>query len=355
MSNVRRQTSQIQFGRRVVGTGESALIIAEIGVNHNGNVRLARKLVTEAKRARADAVKFQLFRSEMLSTRQAPTAPYQKTATRLDLQTEMLRKLELPLAEMHRLKRLAYRLRMEFFVSVFDEPSLADAVKLQVPAIKLGSGEMTNLPLVRKVARTGRIVIMSTGMSEFKEVKHAVRAARAAGCKKLCLMHCVTAYPARPESLNLRKIPELAHRFHLPVGFSDHSESTEAALGAVAVGACMIEKHFTLDKKMVGPDHKTSSEPDEFRELVHSIEVLEKALGSAHAGPDDAELLMRPYVRKSIVSAFPLRRGTRLTHRTLAFKRPGTGISPAKLHEVLGKRLKRDMPADTMLSFDMIE
>jgi sialic acid synthase SpsE len=331
------------------------LLIAEIGVNHNGSVSRAHLLIKEAKQAGADAAKFQMFRARELSTREAPTAPYQKTSTRLNSQMEMLRKLELSLKDMRVLFAYARRLRLGFFVSVFDEPSLDDALKLGVPVIKLGSGELTNLPLVKKTAQTGRTIVMSTGMSELPEVARAVRVARAAGCAKLCLMHCVTAYPAKPESLNLRKIPELARRFRVPVGFSDHSTGNAAAIGAVALGACMIEKHFTLDRKLDGPDHKTSCEPEEFSNLVRSIRAVEKALGSSHGGPDGAELLMRRYVRKSIVSAVPLERGTRLTRKMLAFKRPGTGIPPDMLDKVLGKRLRLDVAGDTMLSWDWLK
>ncbi|MDQ7780697.1 MAG: N-acetylneuraminate synthase family protein [Planctomycetota bacterium] len=348
-------TETMRFGTRRVGKGVPALLIAEIGVNHNGSARLAERLVKAAAAAGADAVKFQLFKSEMLATSSASTAPYQKRRTRDTSQLTMLKKLELPVRVLARMRDLAARLKMEFFASVFDEESLKDAVGLRCAAVKLGSGELTNTPLIEKAARTGRPVVLSLGMSTRRDVDRAVRAVRRSGCRDLLLLHCVSAYPAPDAGLNLLKIPALRRRYRARAGFSDHSIGTVAALGAVALGACAVEKHFTLDRSLPGPDHKASSTPAEFGTFVTAVRRLESALGRPDAACSPAELEMRRFARKSIVAARPIPRGTVITRPMLACKRPGTGIPPFEIGRVVGRRTLRDLAADVLLGWDVLE
>lgn len=337
----------LRLGSRTVGQGRPVYVIAEAGVNHNGDVELARRLVWAAKDSGADAVKFQMFRAEALVSRRAPAADYQRAHGYVD-QLSMLRRLELKEGDFAELRGVAEEAGIDFLASAFDPGSLAALVRLRPVAIKLGSGEVTDLLLLRRAARTRLPVILSTGMAELSEVEAAV------GClgrSRVALLQCVSSYPCPPEEANVRGVPVLSQRFGTVVGYSDHTVGTAAACAAVALGASIVEKHFTLDRGMKGPDHAASADPEAFTELVRSIRETEAVLGAAGKTPTRAELRMRTFARKSLVAARRIAPGERITEGALVAKRPGTGIPPSELARVLGRRARVEIPADTPLAW----
>ena len=339
-----------------IGAGAPCFVIAEAGVNHNGRLDLAFKLVDAAVAARADAVKFQTFKAERLVTRAAPKADYQKAATRTnESQFDMLKKLELS-EQAHR-KLLAYckQCGIVFLSSPFDEASADFLYTLGVPAFKIGSGELTNLPLLAHVARKKRPIILSTGMAGLREVEAAIRTIRRAGNDRIVLLHCVTQYPADPSTVNLRAMETLRKKFGAPAGFSDHTRGIEVAIGAAALGAAVIEKHFTLDRKMPGPDQRASLEPRELAAMVYAIRVVQSALGDGRKKPHAAELKVAAVARKSLVAARAIRKGTRLQKADIAIKRPGTGLPPSRISAVLGRVVKADIPEGAVLKAGMFK
>jgi N,N'-diacetyllegionaminate synthase len=339
---------------RVVGEGP-AFVIAEAGVNHNGDLELAHRLVDAAADAGADAVKFQTFRTDALVSQAAPKARYQvETTGEGESQRAMLARLELS-AEAHAtLRDHAARRGLVFFSTPFDEASADLLDGLGVELLKVPSGEVTNVPLLRHVAAKGRPVLLSTGMCTLDEVGAAVAELRAAGDPPLAILHCVSAYPAPVEDTNLRALDTLRARFGVPVGLSDHSLGIEIALAAVARGAAVLEKHLTLDTALPGPDHRASLAPAEFAGLVRGVRAIEVALGDGAKRPMPSELDTRAVARRSLVAARSLPAGHRLGREDVAVKRPGTGISPAELPAVLGRRLARSVAADELLDWSML-
>ncbi len=348
--------SRILVGERAIGDRAPVFVVAEAGVNHNGDPALARRLVDAAVAAGADAVKFQTFRSEPLVSRTAPKAAYQRETTGAgESQQEMLKRLELSLDHQAALRDHCAKRGILFFSSPFDEAS-ADALEaLGVLLFKIPSGEITNFPFLRHVARKGKPIILSTGMSTLEEVARAVAEIRAAGDPPLALLHCLSAYPAPAAEMNLRAMDTLRERFDCPVGLSDHTLGIEVAVAAAARGAAIVEKHFTLDKALPGPDHRTSLDPDELRHLVTAIRSVETALGDGEKRPMPSEADTRRVARKSLVAARAIRAGERLTSDLVAVKRPGTGIPPADLARALGRRVKRDIPADAVIEWEALE
>jgi N-acetylneuraminate synthase len=328
----------IEFAGRAVGAGRPCFVIAEAGVNHNGALDLALRLVDAAAACGADAVKFQTWVTEKLVGPGAALAEYQLQNVGADAdQFEMLRRLELPHDAFRRLQERA-RARGVLFLSTPDEEDSADFLEsLDVPLFKIGSGEVTNLPYLRHVARKGRPIILSTGMSTLGEVEAAVRAVEAEGNQQLCLLHCVSQYPAEPSDCNLRAVETLARAFGYPVGFSDHTMGQEVALAAVALGACVIEKHLTLDRTLPGPDHSSSLAPDEFASLVRGVRQVERALGDGIKRPTAAELETRRVVQKSIVAGRPLRAGERIGPADVTLRRTSGGLPPSCLPLVVGR------------------
>lgn len=355
----------------------AAFIIAEAGVNHNGSLDMARRLIDVAAEARADAVKFQTFRSELGVSRHAPKAEYQThTTDKAESQLEMVRKLELTEADHEALIAHAKSRRIAFLSSPFDLPSLrllTDRFGLEL--IKIPSGEITNAPFLLAIARAAGRVILSTGMSTLADVETAlgvlafgfteppgvaparkafVRAfARENGQEALrtrvTLLHCTTEYPAAFAEVNLRAMDSLAAAFALPVGYSDHTPGIHIPVAAVARGARVIEKHFTLDRSLPGPDHKASVEPDELRQMVAFIRDVEAALGDGIKRPSAAEWKNRAIARKSLVAARPISTGEVFTPENLTYKRPGTGISPLEYWQMLGKVATRSYAEDEEL------
>lgn len=322
------------------------LVIAEAGVNHNGDIRLAEKLVDAAKACGADAVKFQSFKAERITSARATLAAYARKRVDASSQLEMIRRLELDEDSHVRLKARCRRRGILFLSTPFDEESADLLDRLGVPAFKLPSGEITNRGLLEHVARKRKPIILSTGMSDLAEVRAAVGWIRGAGNRDLTLLHCVTEYPAPVEQVNLRAMLSLRAAFGLPVGYSDHTPGIEVSVAAVALGAEVIEKHFTLDRRLPGPDHKASLEPDEFSALVSAVRNVEAALGDGTKRPAPCELKNIVPVRKSLVASRALDGGHVLVRGDLAAKRPGDGISPADAGRLLGRRLRRPMLAD---------
>lgn len=338
---------------RAIGDGAPVFVVAEAGVNHNGDMALARRLVEAAAEAGADAVKFQTFSTEALVSRDAPKAGYQvETTGEAESQRDMLARLELSPDQHAELQQLCAKRGVLFFSAPFDETraDLLDA--LGVPLFKIPSGEITNLPLLRHIAAKRRPVILSTGMSTLEEVETAVTTIRDAGDPPLALLHCLSAYPAPAAETNLKAMDTLRQRFGVPVGLSDHTLGIEVAVAAVARGARIIEKHLTLDKSLPGPDHRASLDPVEFASLVRSIRTVESALGDGEKRPMPSEMDTRRVARKSLVAARAIPAGEPLTAELIRVKRPGTGIPPADLERVLGRPVKRALSADEVIGWE---
>jgi N,N'-diacetyllegionaminate synthase len=340
---------------RKIGDAAPVFIVAEAGVNHDGDPARARRLVDVAAECGADAVKFQTFRVDSLLTRAAPKAGYQVETTGAgESQRDMLARLELSLEVLAELKDRATKRGLVFFSAPFDEESVDVLDALGVALFKVPSGEITNLPLLRHVAAKGRPMIVSTGMSSLEEVEEAVAVIRAAGDPPLALLHCLSAYPAPASEINLRAMDALAARSGGLVGFSDHTFGIEIAVAAVARGAVIIEKHLTLDKTLAGPDHRASLDPPEFAAMVRAIRAVEAALGDGVKRPMPSEADTRRVARKSLVAARPLRAGERLAAEDVLIKRPGTGISPADLDKAVGRRLVHDVAVDEVIAWDAL-
>lgn len=347
--------NKVKIGAKVVGNGEPCFIIAEAGVNHNGELKLAKELIDVASAAGADAVKFQTFKADELVLKDVEKADYQKKATSDGTQFEMIKTLELSKEDFQTLFQYAKSKGIMFLSSPFDVASADILAGLGVPAFKIASGEITNFPLLKHVARFGKPVILSTGMAVLQEIEDAIKVIKAEGLHEIVILHCITSYPANIEDLNLRAIETLRSTFHLPVGFSDHSLGINAPIAAVSLDACVIEKHFTLDKTLAGPDHQASLAPDELKEMINLTRQFQVALQERELGPTDVEKEIKRIVRKSIVSLQDIQKGETLTDSMLAIKRPGTGIEPKHWDEIIGKKATQFIKKDEVLNWDMIE
>lgn len=334
-------------------TTQKTFIIAEAGVNHNGDLNLALALVDAAAAAGADAVKFQTFDAKSLVSGGAPKADYQRATTdAAESQQAMLARLQLDDAA-HRVLLARCRERgITFLSSPFDIPSADYLLGLDVPLLKIPSGEITNLPYLRHLGMSGKPLILSTGMSTLGEIEAALGVLEAAGTplSSITVLHCNTEYPTPFADVNLRAMPTLALAFGVTVGYSDHTPGIEVAIAAVALGAAVIEKHFTLDRNLPGPDHQASLEPAELAAMVASIRHIEAALGSPVKAPSPSELGNRPIARKSLVAARDIRQGELFSPANVVVKRPGTGISPMRWDEIMGRPAARDFKADELIS-----
>lgn len=325
-------------------------IIAEAGVNHNGSLRLAKKLVDKAVWAGADCVKFQTFNSKKLVSKNAPKADYQKKTTgNTENQLDMLKKLELTPKQFINLKDYCQKKGIAFLSTPFDLESINFLASIGLKTWKIPSGEITNYPYLRTIGKRKETVIMSTGMSSIAEVKNAIAVLRKFGTKKIRLLHCTTEYPAPYDSVNLQAMHTLKKEFGYDVGYSDHTNGIEIPIAAVAMGATIIEKHFTLDHNMEGPDHKASLEPEELRNMIKAIRNVEKAFGNGKKAPSKAEKRNIPIVRKSIVAASHIRKGDFFSDRNLTTKRPGKGMSPMQWENIVGTIAKRDYDEDELI------
>jgi N,N'-diacetyllegionaminate synthase len=346
--------SSIRIRDRIVGEGHPCFIIAEAGVNHNGDPELAWKLVDAAAAAGADAVKFQTFRTGGIMVQSTPKAAYQMETTGSgESQFDMVKRLELPFEEFGRLKDYSEKRGILFLSTPFDFEAVDYLASLDMPAFKLSSGEVTNHPFLAYVARTRKPVILSTGMSTLNEVEEAVTTMKKAGVAALSLLHCVSNYPAMPRDVNLRAMLTMRNAFGVPVGYSDHTLGIEIAMAAVALGASIVEKHFTLDRNLPGPDHRASLQPDELSAMVRSIRNVEQALGHGRKEPAMSEADTAAAARRSLVAACDIPAGTALTEKVIAIKRPGTGMPPSMRALIVGRTAKNDIPAGTVLTLEM--
>lgn len=325
-------------------------IIAEAGINHNGSLELAKKLIDVAAKSGADAVKFQTFKAEKVVSRYAPKAEYQKKTTTADeSQLEMVKKLELDAAAHRTLIDYCKKKNIRFLSTPFDLESIDLLNELDLDLFKIPSGEITNLPYLRKIGARKKEIILSTGMADLGEIKDALDVLTGAGTKlkDITVLHCNTEYPTPMQDVNLKAMQMIRDAFPgARIGYSDHTLGIEIPIAAVAMGATIIEKHFTLDKNMEGPDHKASLEPDELKVMVRAIRNIEKALGNGIKKPSPSELKNKPIARKSIVAARDIRKGEPFTKENLTVKRPGTGISPMRWDEVIGQVAKMDYNID---------
>lgn len=331
---------------------KKVFIIAEAGVNHNGSLEKAKELIAKAAEAGADAIKFQTFKAENLVTQSAPKAEYQNTnEPQSKSQYEMIKKLELKNEWYNELIECANKNNIMFLSSPFDLESISFLDKLDMKIFKIPSGEITNLPFLRKIAELDKEIILSTGMSEIEEIKAALEIIEKAGTskEKIKVLHCTTDYPTKFSDVNLTAMNTIQQECNVNVGYSDHTIGIEVPIAAVSLGAKVIEKHFTLDKTLPGPDHKASIEPDELKQMVSAIRNIEFALGNGKKTPTNSERKNIPIVRKSIVAKREIRKGEIFSEENLTVKRPGTGISPMKWDIVIGKKASRDFKIDELI------
>jgi N,N'-diacetyllegionaminate synthase len=347
---------KIKIADKLIGEREPCFIIAEAGVNHNGDIGLARKLIDVAEEAGADAVKFQIFQAEGLVTTRAEKAPYQKETTGThESQFEMLKSFELSQRDFGELFDYARKKGIIFLATPFDMDSVDFLEGLRVPAFKVGSGEITNFPLLKHIARKMKPVILSTGMATLEEVKEAVDVIKEEGEEEIVLLHCVSSYPAKIEDMNLKAMETLRNTFKLPVGLSDHSPGITIPVAATALGACVIEKHFTLDKDLPGPDHRASLEPEQLKQMVAAIRDVEKAMGNGIKRPVRDEEENKKVGRRSIVAKVDIPRGTIISADMLDIKRPGIGLAPKYLEEITGKAARVSIKKDEIITMGKLK
>jgi len=344
----------IRIGRREIGGPGQAYVIAEAGVNHDGCMDRARRLVEAAAEVGADAVKFQCFSADRLVTRGAPAADYQQRAGRSLRQRELLARLELSRDELAELAREAWRYGIDFLATPFSVPDLEFLVSLRVPAIKIASTDIVNGPLLDAAAGAGVPVIASTGASTVEEVRRAVARMRSGGLRSLALLHCISSYPAPDGSVNLAAISTLARLFGCVTGFSDHTQSVEMGRYAVLAGSCIIEKHLTLDRESPGPDHAFSLEPPAMKAYVRAVRQACRLLGDGQLRVTEEQEEVRRIARASLVAGRDIPAGQVVTRQVLTVKRPGDGISPMEIEHVVGRKTRRAIPADTQITWDAL-
>jgi len=330
---------------------DKVFIVAEAGVNHNGNTDMALRLVDAAAAAGCDAVKFQTFRAHALVSRHAQTAAYQKANGGGESQLEMLKKLELPYDRHQRLKDHAADRGILFFSTAFDMESIDMLRELDIPLWKIPSGEITNYPYLVRVAQMGKPVLLSTGMSTRAEVAEAVDVLTGHGTDRdrLCILHCNTEYPTPMQDVNIRAMAKLGEDFGTAFGYSDHTPGDTIAVAATALGARVVEKHFTLDRTLPGPDHRASLEPGELKAMVNAVRNIEQALGDETKRPSPSEEKNKIIARKSLVAAKPIRAGERFTQENVTAKRPAMGLSPMRWTDVLGRMASRDFAEEELI------
>ncbi|MFA5743023.1 MAG: N-acetylneuraminate synthase family protein [Candidatus Paceibacterota bacterium] len=365
---------EIKIGNRLVGDGQPCFIIAEAGVNHNGSLDLAKKLIDAAKEAGADAVKFQTFKTEGVMIENVPMAEYQKKNTgKKETMFQMVKRLELDYNSFVELKKYCDQKGILFLSTPHSEDAI-DFLDQLIPAFKTGSGDLTNFPALEKIAQKGKPTILSTGMATLDEVGEGIEAIKSQGNNEIILLHCTTNYPCPIEDVNLRAMFALSKKFNLLTGYSDHTQGINVSLAAVALGACVIEKHFTTDKNLPGPDHKASVDPKELKAMVMGIRNIEnrlakgdspddivreldiiEALGDGVKNPTPSELEIAKLARKSIVAAVDISKGEIIGMSMLAIKRPGTGIKPKYLSRIIGIVSKENIKKDELITWEKVQ
>jgi N,N'-diacetyllegionaminate synthase len=348
--------NSIRIAGKMIDSQHPCFIIAEGGVNHNGDVDIAKRLIDAAVAAGADAVKYQTFHAENVVTCTAEKAEYQKSTTSsTESQYDMIKNLELSDDVFWELSEYADRKGIIFLSTPFDEQSVDLLDQIGVPAFKIPSGEITNFPLLKKIAEKNRPIILSTGMATLGEVEDATEYIKACGAEDIILLHCTTSYPAPLHSVNLRAMETLRCAFKVPIGYSDHTEGITIPIAAVAMGAVVIEKHFTLDRSLPGPDHQASLRPQEFQSMVKAIRDVECAQGSGIKSPSLEEEMIKRATRRSIVAKTDIGSGEPLRRGVIAIKRPGTGIEPKYFDMIVDMRAKKTILKDQIITWDMIE
>lgn len=347
--------SDFRIGDRLVGPGQPAYVIAEIGANHNRDLDLARELIDRASAAGADAVKFQTYSGSRIYSRKTPRFKYLEPISD-KTPAELLDEISLPREWQGELAAHARSLGIDFFSSPFDDDAVRELDALDVPLLKIASFEIVDLPLIRAAAATGRPLLISTGMAVLGEIEDALRSAEEGGAPAVGLMQCVSVYPAPPERMNLRAMETMRAAFGVPVGLSDHTTGIAIPIAAAALGAAFVEKHFTLDRSMRGPDHPFALEPAELEAMVVGIREAQAALGDGRKDGPSPEEREEMYTlgRRSLITARALPSGTILERDMITVKRPGFGIPPKYLDIVVGRRLRQDVDEDDILTWDMI-
>lgn len=329
---------------------KNTFIIAEAGVNHNGNLAIAKKMIDEASKTGVDAIKFQTFKTENLVCKGAKKAEYQKNNTdNKENQFEMLKRLEFSYEDFKELKEYCKLKDIMFLSSPFDLESIEMLKKLDIEIFKVPSGEIENVPYLREIAKCNKKIILSSGMCNLSDIEFAIDILEREGAKDISILHCNTEYPTPMEDVNLKAMETIKKAFSYEVGYSDHTEGIEIPIAAVALGAKIIEKHFTLDKSMEGPDHAASLTPKELKDMVCAIRNVEKALGNGRKIPSKSESKNKDIARKSIVSKRPIKKGEIFSLENITTKRPGTGISPKRFDEIIGKEAFKDFNEDEMI------
>lgn len=349
-----KHMEKIKIGNKFVGENHPSFIITEAGVNHNGDITLAKKLVDVAVNASADAVKFQTFKSENLIVSDANSPDYvNRNLGKKIKQLEIIKKYELKYSDFEKLKKYCDTKNI-IFLSTPHSFDAIDFLEDLVSAYKFGSGDITNIPALEHAAKKGKPLILGTGMSTMKEVKTAIDAIKSIGNKQIVTLHCTTNYPSLLDEVNLNAMMSMKKELKCLVGYSDHTSSILVPSIAVALGATIIEKHFTIDKKLPGPDHKASLEPEELKNMIKQIRETERILGSFEKKPTLSEQKIMDLVRKSIVAEEEIEKGTKINEKMLGFKRPGTGLKPSDLDKIIGKKAKKTIVKDEILKIDMV-
>ncbi len=349
-------TPTLRIGNRTIGPHQPVYVVAELSANHNQQFENAVRLIHEAKEAGADAVKLQTYTADTITIRSEGEQFRIGGGTLWDGRTlhELYGEAYMPWEWQPKLIQIANDLGMDLFSTPFDDSAVDFLEKMNVPAHKVASFELVDIGLIQKIARTGKPMIMSTGMATVEEIEEAVQAARKAGATEIALLKCTSAYPAKPDEANLRTIPDLTKRFGVPAGLSDHTMGTVVAVAAVTLGACIVEKHITLSRSLSGPDSGFSLEPQEFKAMVEAIRTAEQALGAVHFGVSPQEANSRAF-RRSLYVVLDLRRGEEFTAENVRSIRPGHGLHTRHLPQVLGKRASRDIVRGTPLGWDLVE
>ena len=345
----------IKIGNKIIGHNQPCFVIAEAGINHNGNLQLAKKLIDMAVKAGADAVKFQTFKAENLATKAANMTDYQiKNIGKEKSQLDMLKNLEIAYGNFRVLKDYCDKKDI-IFLSTPHSFDAIDFLENLVPAYKFGSGDIANIPALKHAAERGKPIILGTGMSTLDEVKDAVNAIKSKGNEQIVVLHCTTNYPCPFREVNLRSMITMQKELDCIVGYSDHTLGILVPIVATALGATVIEKHFTIDKSLPGPDHKASLEPDELKKMIVEIKKTEKVLGRLDKRPTESEKEIMKFVRKSIIAKKGIEKGSVINEDKIIIKRPGTGLKPSDLDKIIGKKANRRILKDEVFQLDMVE
>lgn len=345
-------TEMNSFGEKI-GPGQPMYIVAEMGQNHNGKLSLAKKILDEAKKAGVNAVKLQTLTAEKLVSKKTPTYG-ELDASLPKFQWLMYKQAELSRQDHRKLFLYAKKIGITLFSTPFDEKNTDFLDELGVPMFKIASGDLTHLPLIRYVAKKGKLMIIATGMATLKEVKEAVRTIESVGNNQIVILHCISSYPCPPEYMNLNAVKVLMRTFPYPIGLSDHSLDNNAAIALAAMGGKMLEKHFTCDKKIKGIDHWLSADGKQMKQLIRNVRLVEKMMGGGQKKPNQAEKQTIKLARRSVVSTVDIPRGSKISVEMLSIRRPGTGILPKEIDKVIGKVTKVKVPAETPILWRML-